>query len=330
MNRFDRCVCGTTTTGTGTLSLVTTPVPPGGVDPNVWARAYGYGNLAVLPIDYVIVEYTDTTFTTEIQAEEGIGLLTLGGVGTGIAAATLQRTQIDSTATSLNSQPAAVNLAPASGISIGTAAHVLVMVTPRVRSLAAALDAPLASLTNGKGLPTIAAAYNISPQTIASGTIYYCAVFNPTPRKVSTITTRVLTAYSGGTSNLYLGLYSLDPVNGGPGRLVADFGVAGTANSSLAAAADISTAALATPRRLMPGYFILAVQAIFSGGTGSPAISSAMDYAAAALMFGMGSTTAANVMLTAAGGSAAWADPAVAATAALNSASATPFFAQLG
>ena len=125
MLRGDNVICGTSTTGTGTLTLAATPVPPGGIDIDVWARANGYGNNGVFIFRYAIIEFTDSTFGTAKQIEIGRGLVTLGA-SAGIANVTLARSVLEMTATSLNSQPATMTLNPGSGITIGTAANVLV------------------------------------------------------------------------------------------------------------------------------------------------------------------------------------------------------------
>src|SRR5580658_5571623 len=100
MLRGDSVICGTSPTGTGTLTLAATPVPPGGIDFDVFARAtgIGFGNSAAILCSYTIIEYTDSTFAKAKQQEKGIGTLTLGS-SSGIANATLARTTLQSSAT---------------------------------------------------------------------------------------------------------------------------------------------------------------------------------------------------------------------------------------
>src|SRR4051812_24231826 len=138
MLRGDTLVCGTSTTGTGTLTLAATPGPPGGVDFDVWARATGIGfaNSAAVLVSYTIIEYTDSTFATAKSHEKGVGTLTLGG-SSGIANCTLARTTKQTSATSLNSQPATQNIVPGTGISIGTAANTLVFIGPSAAEIPA-------------------------------------------------------------------------------------------------------------------------------------------------------------------------------------------------
>src|SRR5258706_417112 len=110
MLRGENIICGTSTTGTGTLTLAATPVAPGGIDFDVLARAtgIGFGNSAAVLVTYTIIEYTSATFAASKSTEKGIGTLTLGG-SSGIANCTLARTTPQVTATNLNSQPATYN-----------------------------------------------------------------------------------------------------------------------------------------------------------------------------------------------------------------------------
>lgn len=127
MLRADNIVCGTSTTGTGTLTLAATPTPPGGIDFDVFARALGFGNNAVLSVRYVMTEFTSSGLTTAKQSETGIGTLTLGA-SAGIANCTLARTTLLQKGTSMDSQPATLTPNPGTGITIVTAANVLVSI----------------------------------------------------------------------------------------------------------------------------------------------------------------------------------------------------------
>jgi len=88
---------------------------------------YRFGNSAVILVSYTIIEYTNSSFTTAQQQEKGIGALTLGS-SSGIANATLVRTTIQQTATSLNSQPATYTVSAPTAITIGTAANTLIFI----------------------------------------------------------------------------------------------------------------------------------------------------------------------------------------------------------
>lgn len=128
--RGNNIIFGTTTTGTGTLALAATPVPPGGIDVDVLARALGYGNNASFVQRYSLIEFSDATFSQMVQMEIGRGTFTLGA-SAGIANVTMSRDILEMTATSLNAQPATLNFNPATGISIVTASHALIIFAPQ-------------------------------------------------------------------------------------------------------------------------------------------------------------------------------------------------------
>jgi hypothetical protein len=141
--RGDGIIFGTTTTGTGTLTLAATPVQPGGIDIDAYVRAtgIGFGNSAVFLVKYTIIEFTDSptssTFSNKAkQTETSIGTVTLGS-SAGIANCTLARTILQTSATSLNSQPATQNFNPGAGISIGVAANTLIFIGPSASDLLA-------------------------------------------------------------------------------------------------------------------------------------------------------------------------------------------------
>jgi hypothetical protein len=136
MLRGESVICGTSSTGTGALTLAATPTPPGGIDFDVWARAVGFGNSAVVPVTYTMIEYTSSVFSTAKQIEKGVGTVTLG-TSSGVANASLTRTTPQVTATSLNSQPASYNANSPSAISIGTVANTLIFVAPSAADLLA-------------------------------------------------------------------------------------------------------------------------------------------------------------------------------------------------
>lgn len=306
MLRFGDCVCGTSTTGTGTLTLAATPAAIGGIDPDVWARAAGIGfvNSAAFLIDYTLIEYTDNTFATEKSKEAGTGTLTLGG-SSGIANCTLARTTIDWTATSLNSQPATVNMNPAGGITIGIAANTLVMVAPRSESLIQADR----YWDTGAGAPPGAMYVGGTPSTlnVPNGTIVYVPYLNIIARFVTKACVQVAATYTGQNNNIYAALYDIGS-NGRPSKLIADFGVLGTANSSFASGTAILSGALSNAIKLEPRPYIIALQAIWTvGGTGTPGINAFNSTLPP--IFGM-TTTRAVSYATATGGSAAFSDPA--------------------
>jgi hypothetical protein len=101
MLRADNVICGTSSTGTGTLTLAACPAPPGGLDFDKWLKATGLNFVSgnALLVSYTIIEYTDSAFTTVKQTEKGVGTLTLGA---SISAATLARTTVQSTVTGMD------------------------------------------------------------------------------------------------------------------------------------------------------------------------------------------------------------------------------------
>lgn len=261
MLRFDDCLCGTTTTGTGTLSLAAIPSGAGGgIDPDVWARAtgVGFGNSAALLVDYTLTEYTDATFATEKQKEAGIGTLTLGS-SSGIANATLARTTIDWTLTSLNSQPASASVKPGTGISIGTAANVIVMCAPRTESIPAFhpyYESSLGDSNWGVSPEGFAQTTFTSqgPWTNANADVYVPFRWSvPMPVKRCTWRIQSYTAPTG-TPVVYARIYDFNS-NGRPGKLLYDFTSSGgvTINSS----GNFSTGASGNGFMLMPGDYWL-------------------------------------------------------------------------
>lgn len=114
--------------------------------------------------------------------------------------------------------------------------------------------------------------------SLSTGTIYYLVFYNPVARPITTATLQVDAAYTGGTSDVYVWLYSLGST-GLPNTLIADFGQACTtppcSNTSLAATGAIQTAAHAAVNLTASTYYIVAVEITFSGGSGSPTLDSA-------------------------------------------------------
>jgi hypothetical protein len=260
MLRFDDCVCGTSTTGTGTLSLAATPTPPGGVDFDVWARAtgVGFGNSAALLVDYTLTEYTDTTFSTEKQKEWGVGTLTLGS-SSGIANATLARTTIMGTATSLNSQPATVTLSSPSAITLSTAANVLVDIAPRASAMPA--HSPYYN-TSGSD-----SNWGVCPDTIQgsattganfwpnSNTDWYVPSRVSVPMLVKRVTFRC-SYYSSptGTPVIYARIYEIN-ASGQPGKLLYDF--TPSSGITVSGTGNVASGASGNGFMLMPGDYLM-------------------------------------------------------------------------
>jgi hypothetical protein len=323
MLRGDNILCGTSTTSTGTLTLAAVPQPPGSLDFDTWLRAEGFANSAAVPISYTINEYTDATFATIKGTEKGVGLLTLGG-SAGIANCTLVRTTSQYKVTGMDGASPAITYS--SAYSIGTAANVLVTISPSAADVLAC--SPWYDNTqDAAGIGPLVAGTVTGAFTSANNTIYYAPYIFDRYILASKARARVQGAYTGGTSNLYAALY-LPGSGGKPSKLVADFGALGTGGSALTSAGSIiASAALSTSVPIKPGIYIAAVQAIFSGGSGTPTIRGGGQLV---LPPTFGTTSlAANQYATATGGSAAFADPAGVASWALVS-NATPFFITFG
>lgn len=275
MLRADNIVCGTSTIGTGTLSLAATPTPPGGIDFDVWARATGIGfaNSAAILVSYTIIEYTDSTFATAKSYEKGIGTLTLGG-SSGIANATLARTTVQSKGTSLNSQPATPTYAAPTAFSIATAANTLVFIGPSTADVSA--WSPYYETTSGDNLG--AAPANAMSSAAAQGGNNLVTLVDRyipfewrVPMLVKKASMRVQTAYATGSpvSNAYGRLYAFNSA-GRPGKLLLDLGLFGSAGTSLNATGNMSTAVHASGFLLLPGDYIFGFICSLSGGAVAP------------------------------------------------------------
>ena len=273
--------CGTSTTGTGTLTLAAVPASVGLVDPNAWAKTTGIGFVSTnaILVPYIIKEFTDTTFSKPLNTEKGWGTLTLGAA---LVNATLARTTVQET-WSANADTFTVS-AP-SAITIGTAANVLVFIGPSATELP--MFGPYFETTSGdnKGaLPLCIPVGSGGTGTLVSGTDRYQLFIWTTPMLVKRLTIRTSAAYTGGTSNVYGRIYAVNSV-GRPGKLLYDFGVIGTGNASLGTApANISSGASGGGYFLTPGTYFLDILPIFTGGSGSPALISTTTPVVSGLM----------------------------------------------
>lgn len=286
MLRGENIICGTTTTGTGTLSLAATPSTVGAIDLDVLARAtgIGFGNNAAVLTGYLAIEYTDSTFKTPLQQEKGIGTLTLGS-SAGVANATLARTTVQQTATSLNSQPATYSVSAPSAINIGTAANTLIFIGTSAFDIPAFSPYVDTSGTIGSsttsGAPPLGTGGGGSAnpgQTVQltnNGVIYTPFVW-AIPLLAKRVTILVRTAYSGGTpvSNAYARLYDVNS-SGDPGKLLYDFGLVGSANASLNSTGQVSSGASGNGYQMTPGDYYLYVGNTLSGGVTAPQLANA-------------------------------------------------------
>lgn len=266
--RGEGVVCGTSTTGTGTLTLAACPSPPGGVDPYAaFTVNASLGTSNSIPMTYTVMEYTDSTFATAKQMEKGVGALTLGA---SITATTLARTTPQSTATGMNTSTPTYSTGAPTAISIGTAANVLVFVGASATDLPAFSPYFESSVGDGGVPPDGAGVYQSGRGIVSLTTLQdlYSIFRWSVPMLVKRATCYVNTSTTG-TTNLYSRIYEINS-SGRPGKLLYDFGVTGTANSSLNSTGKISSGAAGSGFMLLPGEYFFDVVASFS--TGSPAL----------------------------------------------------------
>lgn len=275
MLRADNVVCGTTTTGTGTLTLAACPNPPGGLDFYQWLTATGLGftNPSDVLVSYTIIEYTDATFSTAKQTEKGIGTLQIRA---SLTASLLVRTTVQSKVLTMNATPALTVAAP-TAITIGTAANTLifvgasaaeVLVTAPARDTALTLNGfpPIMVVNPGTG----GGAGLVNNQDWTTPFMWGAAML------VKRVYFRVESIYTGAVSNLYARIYQPDSLGRQQGKLLYDFGVIGVANSSFnpggGAFSFISSGAAGSGFLMTPGEYFLQICPIWtvSGGSGTP------------------------------------------------------------
>lgn len=272
MIRLDNTVCGTSTTGTGTLTLAACPAPPGGIDFFAWLTATGIGfvNGNAVLVSYTIIEYTDSTFATAKATEKGVGTLTLGA---SLTATTLARTTVQSTATAMNTT--GVPLVGGTAVSIGTAANTLVFMGASVADLMA--FEPYVTTSVGDNLGAGPVFSGSSTPAAGTGLTTQQHIYVPfqwaVPMLVKRASMNVKTAYatSSPVSNAWARIYAIT-TTGLPGKLLYDFGLFGSANTSLNATGNISTGAAGNGYFLTPGEYYFDFAHIFSGGGTTPAM----------------------------------------------------------
>jgi len=228
-------------------------------------RGFVNGNAILVP--YRVVEYTDTTYTTEVQKEIGWGTLTLGA---SLTASTLARTTRLWAGTALNSSPAYSVSAP-SAINIGTAANTLVFLGPDATNLFTASSYPELTLADqAGGMPVLSVSGVGNSNTLTNLQDIYIRFAWFVPRLVTQATFRVGTAYAGTTgtpiSSAYARIYAIG-TNGRPSKLLYDFGALGGANP-LNATGNITSAA-GNGYFLTPGEYFMDFIGGFSGATGT-------------------------------------------------------------
>ena len=269
MLRGENIICGTSSTGTGALTLAACPVPPGGVDLYTWLTSTGmnFVNGNALLTSYTLIEFTDTTFATALQSEQGVATITLGA---NLAATTLARTTVQSTQTTENTTGVYAGNAP-SAININTAANVLVFIGTKAADLPAYSPHFETSIGDNLGVgPVISDIVTVNNNvSLTTGLDCYYPFDWRTPMLAKKLSVNLAAAYTGGTSNLYGRIYQINS-SGRPGKLLIDFGKIGTSNAGLASTGNISSAVHSTGFMLIPGEYFLDLLAIFSGGSGSP------------------------------------------------------------
>ena len=270
MIRAEDCISGTSTTGTGTLTLAACPTPPGGVDFYAAFQGHGLGTSQSSPVSYCIREYTDSSFITVKQEEKGIGALKLGA---NITATTLARTTPQSTATGCNTSTPTYSVGSPSAISIGAAANTLVFIGASAADIPAYLPYFETGISDAGGISGITTPGNNSAQAMTSGLDIYDLIEWKVPMLAKRASIRVATAYSGGTpvSNAWVRLYAINP-SGRPGKLLYDFGLLGTANASLNSTGVVSTGASGNGFMMLPGEYFVDFLGIWSGGTTPPLV----------------------------------------------------------
>lgn len=275
MLRADHVGCGTSSTGTGTLTLAACLAPPGGLDFDKWLKATGlnFVNGNSVLVSYTIIEYTSAALTTEKQTEKGIGTLTLGA---SITAATLARTKVQGTVTGLDtSTPAPTFVAP-TAITIGTAANTEVLVGASAADVLA-FHSCMATARTSNGFPPLMCGnptFNGGAGVVNNQNWTWPFIWAAT-MLVKRVWFRVESPYSGAVNNLYARMYQ-ENTAGEAAKLLYDFGVVGTANDSFNVGAFTMIASAAGAGNgflLMPGEYFLQICPIWTvGGVGTPTL----------------------------------------------------------
>lgn len=233
------------TGGSGTLTLAHVTGYP---DPyQVWGGTQPPGFTTTVPVQYEILEFTDATLTTLLQAESGRGRLSIGA---NIGATTLIRdTPI---ASWVDGSPGVYTPQSASAITAGaTAANVVIIVGQASEGTADFNPYFEASLGDAIGVSFGLSVSGQAPP--ASGDDWYVPFRVDVPLLVKRATIRVVAA-DAGTSNAYFRIYEFG-TNGRPGRLLIDLGLLGTSGQSLKNIGAVSTALATNGLWLTPGDY---------------------------------------------------------------------------
>jgi hypothetical protein len=225
MLRAEHCICGTSTTGTGTLTLAVCPQPPGGTDLYQAIQVQGLGTSVDIPVSYTIVEYTGTDFQTVTRQEKGVGLLNLGA---SITATTLARTTVQQTATGMSTAAATYNTSSPTAISIVTAANVLVFIGASATDLSACspyFDMTMAASDGLGAFPVNLGGTFTGNITLTSACDHYSLFEWRIPKLVKGVRINLVTASASGTA--FGRIYAVG-ANARPTKLLYSFGTIGS------------------------------------------------------------------------------------------------------
>lgn len=232
--RSDQLGCGTSTTGTGTLTCAAPPTGINAVDPYAAFSGSGFGTSVGVPVLYSIVEYTDSTFGKPKQSESGRGTFLIGG---SLTASTLARTQIFQTAASMDSQPATntgMNTASPTAITIGTAANVVIwfgdLSWVPMEAMTAVATSGVTSIDNlgfcGDTITT-AGGQNL---TLTSGRLHHCRVAFRHSMFIKSLSLYLQTNFAGTSNTLDCAMYDIGS-DGRPGKRLLTFAQGTTLNT---------------------------------------------------------------------------------------------------
>jgi len=228
----------TTTTGTGAITLTAVSGWP--------SYASAFGSSGTRMVDYIIQDATGAPL------EGGVGELALSTL-------VLTRVRVEWTwngTTYDNTAPAAVSLAS------GTK-QVICGPTAEIGGVYAASTSPGDNL----GVLTLAANSGTSTLTLVHQRCNFFWAPIKRTGQIRTVSLRIGTGYTGGTSSIKVGLYDIDEV-GKPFNLLANFGSLGSI-----VAGNMTSAALGTPVNVPPGdMYAIGVLSEFTGGSGTPTL----------------------------------------------------------
>jgi hypothetical protein len=228
----------TTTTGTGALTLAAVSGWP--------TYASVFGNSGTRMVDYTV--------------QTNAGLPIEGGVGeVNLATLVLTRAKVQWTW-----DGSSYDATAPTALSLAAGTHQVVCgPTVEIGGIYAASTTPGDSL----GVATMAFCQNSTFEFMGN---QRCEFFwTPIRRtgQISTVSLRMSSGYTGGTSSMKVGLYDIDEA-GKPFNLLADFG-----NLGSVVVGTMTSAPLATPITVPPGdMYAIAVLGEWSGGSGSPSL----------------------------------------------------------